>query len=44
VRSRLLERIKLLEQRRELAKPAIFQYGWLKPLEKGYVDTDQPGY
>jgi len=37
VRSRLLERIKRLEQMQELAKPSIFQSGWLKPLPKDYV-------
>jgi hypothetical protein len=37
VRSRLLERIKRLEQMQELAKPSIFQYGWLKPLPEDYV-------
>jgi len=37
VRSRLLKRIHLLEQRQELAKPKVFQYGWCKPLPKDYV-------
>jgi hypothetical protein len=37
VRSRLVERVKQLEQRQELAKPTVFQYGWLKPLPKDYV-------
>jgi hypothetical protein len=37
LRSRLLERIKQLEQRRELAKQTVFHYGWLKPLPKDYV-------
>ena len=35
--SRLLERVKQLEQRQELAKPSIFQSGWLKPLPEDYV-------
>jgi hypothetical protein len=35
--SRLLKRIKLLEQRQQSAKPTVFQYGWRKPLPKGYV-------
>jgi hypothetical protein len=32
-----LERVRQLEQRQELAKPTVFQYGWLKPLPKDYV-------
>jgi hypothetical protein len=37
VRSRLLKRIKLLEQRLALAKPTVFQYGWIKRLPREYV-------
>jgi hypothetical protein len=37
VRSRLLDRIQRLEQRPELAKPAVFRYGWLKTLPKDYA-------
>jgi hypothetical protein len=37
VSSRLLERVKQLEQRQELAKPSIFRSGWLKPLPEDYV-------
>jgi hypothetical protein len=37
VRSRLLDRIKRLEQRPELAKPAVFCYGWLKLLPVDYA-------
>jgi hypothetical protein len=37
VRSQLLKRIKLLEQRQELAKPVLIRYSWLKRLPKEYV-------
>jgi len=37
VKSRLLERIKRVEQMQKLAKPAIFQSGYLKPLPEDYV-------
>jgi hypothetical protein len=37
VRSLLLKRIKLVEQRQELAKPTLIQYGWIKRLPKDYV-------
>jgi hypothetical protein len=37
VMSRLLDRIKRLEQRPELAKPAVFRYGWLEPLPSDYA-------
>jgi hypothetical protein len=37
VRSRLLDRIQRLEQRPDLTKPAVFCYGWLKPLPKDYL-------
>ena len=37
MRSRLLERVKRLEQVRELAMPAVIQYGWLKPLPEDHV-------
>jgi hypothetical protein len=37
VRSRLLKRIQLLEQRLELARPVLIQYSWLKRLPKEYV-------
>jgi hypothetical protein len=37
VRSRLLERIKRLEQMQKLAKPSIFRSGCLKRLPEDYV-------
>jgi hypothetical protein len=35
--SRLLDRIRRLEQRSELARPANLRYGWVKPLPEDYA-------
>ena len=37
MRSQLLKRIQLLEQRLDLAKPVLIRYSWVKRLPKEYV-------
>jgi hypothetical protein len=36
MKARLLSRLERLESRSEMAKPALFRYGWLKPLPGDY--------
>ena len=36
MKARLFSRLERLESQSELAKPALFRYGWLKPLPEDY--------
>ena len=36
MKARLISRLERLESQSQLGKPAVFRYGWLKPLPEDY--------